>query len=73
MATTQEMATHHESHVKEWNDKCTKFETLLSTHTLKSKDASHNVGLLEGRLTTLEKEVMLEEQDITSLSCYLVS
>jgi hypothetical protein len=72
MATTQEMATHHESHVKEWNDKCMKFETLLSTHTLKSKDASDNVGLLEGRLTTLEKEVMLEEQDITSLSCYLV-
>jgi len=70
MATTQEMAIHHESHVKEWNDKCTKFETLLSTHTLESKDASDNVGLLEGRLT-LEKEAMLEKQNITSLSCFI--
>jgi hypothetical protein len=41
------------------------------THTLKAKDASINVGLLEGRLTTLENEAMLEEQDITSLSCFI--
>jgi hypothetical protein len=71
MATTQEMATHHESHAKEWNNKCTKFETLLSTHTLEAKDASDNVGLLEGRLTTLEKEAMLEEQDIVSFFCFI--
>jgi hypothetical protein len=71
MATTQKMDIHHESHVKEWNDKCTKFETLLSTHTLEAKDALDNVGLLEGRLTTLEKEVMLEEQDIASFSCFI--
>lgn len=32
---------------------------LFYQHT--HKDASYNVGLLEGRLTTLEKEVMLEE------------
>jgi hypothetical protein len=65
------MATHHESHAKEWNDKCTEFEILLSTHTLEAKDDSDNVGLLEGRLTTLEKEAMLEDQDIASFSCFI--
>jgi hypothetical protein len=55
MATTQEMATHHESHAKERNNKCTKLETLLSTHTLEAKDALDNVELLEGRPTMLEK------------------
>jgi hypothetical protein len=55
MATTQEMATHHENHAKEWNNKCMKLETLLSTHTLEAKDSLNNVGLLEGRLVMLEK------------------
>jgi hypothetical protein len=27
--------------------------------------------LLEGRLTTLEKEAMLEDQDIASFSCFI--
>lgn len=71
MATTQEMVTHHESHAKEWNDRCTQFETLLSTHTLEVKSDSDNVGLLEGRLATLEKEAMLEEHDIVSFSYFI--
>ncbi len=41
------------------------------THTLKAKDASDNVGLLEGKLTMLENEAMLEEQDIASFSCFI--
>jgi hypothetical protein len=65
------MATHHESHAMEWNDRCTKVETLLSTHTLEAKDASNNVVLLEGKLTMVEKEAMLEEQDITYFSCFI--
>jgi hypothetical protein len=40
---------------------CVQNLRLFCQHTLEAKDASDNVGLLEGKLATLEKETMLKE------------